>query len=73
MPDNMTMEQWRLINKISKVQMAKKLNVHPITYDKYEANNGLMPIAKAVEFCKIVNQPIETVFSNVIEQQKVAR
>lgn len=57
----LTLRQWRRVKEISVADMAKALDVHRNTYNKWEENPGKVTIENAHRIADVLDIPIEAI------------
>ena len=64
----LTMKQWRRARDITQEEMAKRLNVHINTYQKWEQEPEKISIANAIKITQILDVPMNEIsFTKEVE------
>lgn len=58
---SLTLREWRRVKEITQEDMAKKLNIHVNTYQKWEKEPGKICFDKAVEISEILNVSLDDI------------
>jgi len=63
----LTMKQWRKARDITQEEMAKRLNVHINTYQKWEQKPEKISIANAIKITQVLDVPMNEIsFTNEV-------
>ena len=57
----LTLREWRKAKEITISEMAKKLDVHPNTYQAWEENPGKISIENGIKIAAYINVPFDDI------------
>ena len=67
----LTMKQWRKARDITQEEMAKRLNVHINTYQKWEQKPEKISIANAIKITQVLDVPMNEIsFTNEVKGER---
>lgn len=57
----LSLKKWRLLNEMTREEVAKRCDVHPNTVKNWEENPGSVPVSKAYQLCNIYGANMDDV------------